>query len=48
MGHGRLRIGVGIALCMSGLIFIDNNRWLLGLACFAGGFLLLMINRFER
>ena len=48
MGRERLRVGAGIALCMSGIMLINNNRWLLGLACFVGGFLVLMIKRFRR
>ncbi|MFC1830570.1 hypothetical protein ACFL0S_00930 [Thermodesulfobacteriota bacterium] len=43
-----LRIGGGILLSMIGIMLIDQNRWLSGLACFIGGFLLLMIPRFRR
>ena len=48
MGRENLRIGAGIALCMSGIMLINNNRWLLGLACFVGGFLWLMKGKFRR
>jgi len=37
-----IRIGAGIMLCMIGIILIEQNRWLPGLACFIGGFLLMM------
>ena len=48
MGRERLRIGAGIVLCMSGILLINNNSWLLGLAIFVGGFLALMKGRFRR
>lgn len=48
MGRERLRIGAGIALCMSGILLINNNRWLFGLAGFVTGFLVLMKGRFRR
>ncbi len=44
----RLRVGGGILLCMIGIILIDQNRWLSGLACFMGGFVLLMMPRLRR
>ena len=47
MGREKVRIGAGIALCMGGIMLINNNRWLLGLACFVGGFLVLMKGRFR-
>jgi hypothetical protein len=47
MGRETVRIGVGIALCMSGIMLIDNSRWFLGLACFVLGFLVLMKGRFR-
>jgi hypothetical protein len=48
MGSERLRIGAGIVLCMSGIMLINGNRWLLGLACFVTGFLVLMKSKFRR
>ena len=48
MGREMLRIGAGIALCMSGIMLIYGNRWFIGLACFVGGFLVLMKGRFQR
>ncbi|MBT8328732.1 MAG: hypothetical protein HKP52_05765 [Desulfofustis sp.] len=48
MGHERLRIGIGIVLCMSGIMLINKNRWFFGLACFVGGFLVLMKGKFRR
>ena len=48
MGPERLRIGVGIALCMSGIMLINSNRWLLGLACFVSGIFALMKGAFRR
>ncbi|MGI9535772.1 MAG: hypothetical protein ACR2PB_01780 [Desulfocapsaceae bacterium] len=43
-----LRVGAGIVLCMIGIILVEQNRWLPGLACFIGGFLLMMKPRFRR
>ena len=42
MGRNWIRIGGGITLCMIGILLIDKNRWLFGLACFIAGFLVLM------
>ena len=42
MGADWKKIGTGIGLCMIGIVLLEKNHWLLGLASFIVGFLVLM------
>ncbi len=41
----KLTVAAGIILCMGGIALIHQNRWLVGLILFVGGFLLMMYTR---
>ncbi|MDX9894474.1 hypothetical protein [Desulfofustis limnaeus] len=35
------RVVIGTLLCLTALILLHRNQWLIGLACFVSGFLLM-------
>ncbi len=42
MGRDWIKIGAGIGLSMIGILLLEKNHWLFGLASFIAGFLVLM------